>query len=117
MPVCDIVYVGATAPSDAWLDCLRPRGRMLFPLTPNTGMGAMLLVTRTASGKFAAQFICGAMFIPCVGARDGETAQKLSEAFKRGDMGNVRSLQRETSPYPTCWCSGRNWWLSTFPVE
>lgn len=114
-PICDIVYVnaGATAPLDMWLDSLRDGGRLLFPLTPNQGGGAMLLVTRTATSEFAAQFVCGAMFIPCVGARDDETAQKLSDAFKRGELGHVRSLRRSTSPDATCWCSGRGWWLST----
>ena len=68
-------------------------------------------------GAGTAQFVCGAMFIPCVGARDDETAQKLSDAFKRGDMGNVRSLRRDTSPDATCWLSGRGWWLSAAPLE
>jgi len=117
-PACDIVYVnaGATAPMDVWLDSLRPGGRLLFPLTPDQGFGGMLLVTRAETGGFAAQFICGAMFIPCAGARDDETAQKLSDAFKRGNMGNVRSLHRATSPDETCWISGLGWWLSTAPV-
>jgi protein-L-isoaspartate(D-aspartate) O-methyltransferase len=114
-PICDIVYVnaGATAPLDMWLDCLRDGGRLLFPLTPAQGAGAMLLVTRTATSEFTAQFVCGAMFIPCVGARDDETAQKLSDAFKRGDLANVRSLRRGTLPDASSWCSGRGWWLST----
>lgn len=118
-PTCDIVYVsaGATAPLAVWLDSLRTGGRLLFPLTPAQGGGGMLLVTRTATSRFASQFVCGAMFIPCVGARDDETAQKLSDAFKRGDMGNVRSLRRDTSPDASCWCSGRGWWLSTSQVE
>jgi protein-L-isoaspartate(D-aspartate) O-methyltransferase len=119
LPTCDIIYVnaGATAPLDIWLDSLRVGGRLLFPLTPTQGFGGMLLVTRTTADSFAAQFICGAMFIPCVGARDDETGQKLSEAFRRGDMGNVRSLHRNESPDETCWCSGRGWWLSTVPAE
>lgn len=114
-PICDIVYVsaGATAPLDIWLDCLRDGGRLLFPLTPDEGAGAMLLVTRKTTAEFTAQFVCGAMFIPCVGARDDETAQKLSDAFKRGDLGNVKSLRRGTLPDASCWCSGLGWWLST----
>jgi protein-L-isoaspartate(D-aspartate) O-methyltransferase len=49
-----------------------------------TGAGGMLLVTRTDSNRFDARFACPAMFVPCMGARDEETAQKLSVAFKRG---------------------------------
>jgi protein-L-isoaspartate(D-aspartate) O-methyltransferase len=61
---------------------------------------------------FDARFLCPAMFVPCVGARDEETAQKLSVAFKRGDFRNVRSLRRNSQPDETCWCAGDGWWLS-----
>jgi protein-L-isoaspartate(D-aspartate) O-methyltransferase len=120
LPPCDVIYVnaGATAPLDRWLDALRPGGRLLFPLTPAQGAGAMLLVTRAPGDRFAARFVCGAMFIPCVGARDDETAGKLAQAFKRGDMAGVRSLRRgDAAPDASCWCAGRGWWLSTSVVE
>lgn len=124
LPPCDVIYVNAaaTAPLDIWLDALRPRGRLLFPLTPADGpggspaAGAMLLVTRNENNSFAARFLSPAMFIPCIGARDDVTASKLSEAFKRGDMRNVRSLHRQTPPDETSWCSGEGWWLSTAPA-
>lgn len=119
LPTCNIIYVnaGATAPLESWLDALRPGGRLLFPLTPDgpggtPGAGGMLLVTQTPAG-FGARFIMPVMFIPCVGARDDETAKKLADAFHRGDMKNVRSLRRHTVPDDTCWCSGNGWWLST----
>ncbi|HEV2988561.1 MAG TPA: rRNA adenine N-6-methyltransferase family protein [Candidatus Angelobacter sp.] len=121
LPACDVIYVnaGATAPLDIWLDALRPGGRLLFPLTPAEGpggmpgAGGMLLVTQSSPNHFDARFLYPVMFIPCVGARDEETAKKLSEAFKRGDMKNVQSLRRNTTPDDTCWCSGNGWWLST----
>ena len=122
LPSCDLIYVnaGATAPLDVWLDALRPGGRLLFPLTPDgvgpmPGAGGMLLVeaTRTPADSFNARFIMPVMFIPCVGARDPETAKNLATAFQRGDMKNVRSLRRGSPPDETCWCSGRGWWLST----
>jgi protein-L-isoaspartate(D-aspartate) O-methyltransferase len=127
MPDCDVIYVnaGATAPLDIWLDALRPNGRLLFPLTPADGpgempgAGAMLLITRASKDRFDARFVSRAMFIDCVGARDDQTAAKLSEAFKRGDFRSVRSLRRNTPPDKTCWCSGNGWWLSTsyFPSQ
>jgi protein-L-isoaspartate(D-aspartate) O-methyltransferase len=120
LPSCNLIYVnaGATTPLSLWLDALLPGGRLLFPLTPDgagamPGPGGMLLVTRTRSGSFDARFIMPVMFIPCVGARDPETAKKLAAAFQRGDMKNVRSLHRNTTPDETCWCSGPGWWLST----
>jgi protein-L-isoaspartate(D-aspartate) O-methyltransferase len=121
LPECDAIYVnaGATAPLDIWLDALRPNGRLLFPLTPADGpggmpgAGAMLLITRLPNGNYAARFVCAAMFIPCMGARDEETAARLTAAFARGDSANVRSLQRKTPPDETVWCAGQGWWLST----
>jgi protein-L-isoaspartate(D-aspartate) O-methyltransferase len=119
-PSCDVIYVnaGATAPLDSWLDALRLSGRLLFPLTPDgvgqmPGAGGMLLITRIKDECFDARFISPAMFIPCVGAHDGNIATKLAEAFKGGDLVNVRSLHRRTPPDESCWCSGDTWWLST----
>ncbi len=121
LPVCDAIYVnaGATAPLDVWLDALQLNGRLLFPLTPADGpggmpgAGGMILVTRTATDHFDARFVCAAMFVPCFGARDEETAERLSAAFKRGDSNNVRTLRRNSKPDDTCWCAGNGWWLST----
>lgn len=124
LPECDAIYVnaGATDPLDVWLDALRASGRLLFPLTPSDaptgvpGAGGMLLVTRATTDSFHARFICHAMFIPCLGARDNDTASKLSEAFRRGDMNKVRSLHRNVHVDETCWCSGKRWWLSTSAI-
>ncbi len=121
LPECDAFYVnaGATAPLSIWLDALRPNGRLLFPLTPSDGPGGMpgaggiLLITRSEGDRYEARFLCPAMFIPCIGARDEETAAKLSVAFKRGDFRNVKSLRRGTEPDETCWCAGNGWWLSS----
>ncbi|HEX3556810.1 MAG TPA: protein-L-isoaspartate(D-aspartate) O-methyltransferase [Thermoanaerobaculia bacterium] len=118
LPECDILYgsAGVTGPLDSWLDAIRPGGRLLVPLTPAQGAGAMLLVTRTSPDRFEARFVCRAMFIPCTGARDEETAQRLTEAFKREDMKDVKSLRRGTPPDETCWCAGPGWWLSTSQI-
>ena len=114
LPACDGIYVnaGATGPPDVWLDALRPGGRLLFPLTPAQGAGGMLLITRTTDDRYEARFVLRALFIPCLGARDDETAQKLTAAFQRDDLKDVRSLRRDTQPDDTCWCSGNGWWLS-----
>lgn len=123
LPECDVVYVnaGATGPMSAWLDCLRPGGRLLFPLTAAQGQGAMLLITRTVNGGFAAKFVIPAAFIHCSGARDEELGKKLLEAFISGGLWNlanknrvwgVKSLRRNTHPDDTCWLAGNGWWLS-----
>jgi protein-L-isoaspartate(D-aspartate) O-methyltransferase len=121
LPVCDAIYVNAaaTAPLNVWLDALQLNGRLLFPLTPADGpggmpgLGGMLLVKLNDTDRFDARFVCPTMFVSSVGARDEETAQKLSVAFKRGDFRNVRPLRRNSQPDDTCWCAGNGWRLSS----
>ena len=114
LPDCDVLYVnaGATEPCAAWLDALRPNGRLLFPMTPDRGAGGMLLVAKRERG-FAARFLVQIQFIPCVGARDEATARRLGETFKSGGWRNVKSLHRDDAPDESCWFSGNGWWLST----
>lgn len=116
LPYADVIYVsaGATAPLDIWLDALRPKGRLIFPLTPAEGVGAMLLLTRRSDDRFDASFIAPALFVPCVGGRDDKTAQSLTEAFRRGGLESVSSLYRNKPVDATCWFAGEGWWLSTF---
>jgi protein-L-isoaspartate(D-aspartate) O-methyltransferase len=118
LPDSDVVYVsaGATAPQRVWLEALRGGGRLLFPLTDARGAGAVLMITRTSSGAFRAEFVSSVMFIPCVGARDEATEARLGAAFERGDVQKVRSLRLRGEPDQTCWFAGRDWWLSTAEV-
>jgi protein-L-isoaspartate(D-aspartate) O-methyltransferase len=115
LPACDILYVnaGATEPLAVWLDALRPMGRLLFPMTPDTGVGAMLLVTKQEDGSFAARFLLQAQFVACIGARNEATAQKLTEAFQGSSWTKVKSLHRNDEVDESCWCSGPGWRLST----
>lgn len=115
LPECDAVYVnaGATGPLSIWLDALRPKGRLLFPMTPGEGAGAMLLVTKLEDGGFAARFLMQVQFVPCIGARDEATAQRLSEAFRSSGWTNVKSLHRNDALDESCWFAGDGWWLST----
>ena len=115
LPACDILYVnaGATEPLAVWLDALHPRGRLLFPMTPEGGVGAMLLVTKQEDGRFTARFLLQAQFVPCVGARNEATQQKLAEAFRNSNWTKVTSLHRNDAPNDSCWVSGPGWWLST----
>lgn len=116
LPACDVLYVnaGATEPLGVWLDALRPNGRLLFPMTPAAGVGAMLLITKLDGGALAARFLVQAQFVPCIGARNETTAQKLTDAFRNGNWSKVTSLHRNDVPTEdSCWCSGAGWWLST----
>ena len=119
LPSCDVLYVnaGATHPLPAWLDALKIGGRLIFPLTPNDGLGCMLLVTRVAENTYAANIVSRAAFIPCLGARDESTSKELALALEKQSLKSVRSLRRDNSPDRTAWCVGSGWWLSTAVAE
>ena len=114
LPGADVIYVnaGATAPMAVWLDALRPEGRLIFPLTPDAGIGGMLLVARREDGPYAAHFVSGAVFFPCTGARDAGEAERLAAAFAAGGAIDVRRLHRGTNPDASCWLAGEGWWFS-----
>jgi protein-L-isoaspartate(D-aspartate) O-methyltransferase len=115
LPQCDVLYVnaGATRPVPAWLDALAVGGRLLFPLTPDEGIGAMLLITRQDQEAYSARFLFQAQFVPCLGARNYEEGTRLTAAFRTGNWGKVKSLHRNKMLDGTCWCFGSDWWLST----
>ena len=115
LPECDAIYVnaGATEPLAAWLDTLRPGGRLLFPLTPAAGAGGMLLVTKRDNEMYSARFLMQVQFVPCVGARNEATADRLTEAFRGRRWPEVKTLHRDNVPDESCWCAGDGWWLST----
>jgi protein-L-isoaspartate(D-aspartate) O-methyltransferase len=115
LPEADVIYVcaGAAQPSRLWLDALRPKGRLLFPLAPAGVFGGMLRITRPEQGaNWPAKFVSRAGFIGCVGLQDKEAGERLAEAFSKG-WERVRSLRRDGSPDESCWFAGDGWWLST----
>lgn len=120
LPKVDAVYVnaGITQPSMAWLDALRPDGRLVFPLQPVGAFGGMLLVRRPRRGMaWPARFVCPASFIPCQGRQDDETGRRLTAAFSGDGWRTVRSLRLDDSPDGTCWLEGDGWWLSAVAPE
>lgn len=114
LPSSDIIYVsaGSTAPLRVWLDALRPGGRLVLPLTPGSGRGAMLRITKKQTG-LAADFLCDAYFIACAGAQAAEEKKGLARAFAHDGSDNVRQLHLDCRPDDTCWVQGKGWWLST----
>lgn len=115
IPKADVIYVnaGVTHPLPSWLDAINIGGRLLFPLTPDSGYGGVVLVTRRSSTAYAAQVVMRAAFIPCAGARNQAIAGSVAEAFETKAIGAVRSLRRDEQPNETAWCIGTGWWLST----
>jgi protein-L-isoaspartate(D-aspartate) O-methyltransferase len=115
LPECDVLYVNAAAaePLAVWLDALRPGGRLLFPLAPEEGSGAMLLVTRRAEDPWSARFLGSVQFVACTGAQNAQAGRALRAAFQQGGSERVRYLHRNSEPDERCWCAGRGWWLGT----
>ena len=111
----DAIFVnaGATHPRPIWLDSLRPRGRLLLPLTGLSRTGWVLKVIRQDQG-YAAQFVSSIVIFPCAGARDPDTARLLDEAFMSGGWAAVHSLRRDVHPGETsCWLHTDTLCLST----
>lgn len=116
-PEADVIYVnaGVSALAEAWMDAIRPGGRLLVPLTAGW-MGAVLLFTHVNAQLFEARTVSPTAIIPCVGGQDEVMAKRLTEAFgSPGSAGAtaVRSLRRGTLPDDSCWLAGDSWWLST----
>jgi len=116
----DVLFVnaGATHPLEAWLDALRPGGRLLLPLTfepvPGApGKGAVLRVIRRDDG-FDARFVSMVAIYPCAGARDPEQGLALGLALRAGGWEKVRSLSRAPHEKDAgCWLHGKGWCLRT----
>jgi protein-L-isoaspartate(D-aspartate) O-methyltransferase len=120
LPQADAIYVSAAAshPVRAWLDALKPGGRLVFPLQAVNSSGAMLMVTRPEHGEsWPARLLTGVVFIPCEGAQDAEMGRKLDEAFRRGGQAGVRSLRFGGAPSKSDWVRGDGWTLSTEPAK
>ncbi len=101
-----IVNAGVTHPLPAWLDALRPNGRMLLPLTTDRADGIVLRIERHDE-NFAARSISGVRIYPCAGARDPAAERALIRALARGGAHFIRSLRRDPhAPCATCFLHG-----------
>ena len=115
LPKVDAVYVcaGITQPSWAWIEALKPGGRLLFPLQPQGSMGGMLLIERPESGvRWPARIVSRAFFIGCIGQQDDEAGTRMKEAFA-GKWNEVKSFRSDVIDKNTCWYAADDWWLST----
>ncbi len=122
----DAVYVNFSVerPADAWIDRLKPDGRVIFPLglpRPRPSSwggthalhGAGLLVTRHETG-LAVRWLGRAFFVCADGelSNPGPERQALQAAFEGGGIEFVRSLiwRRPARP-ERCWFTGSGWAL------
>ena len=114
LPDGDVIYVNASAsaPDVAWLEALKPGGRLIFPWQALRQRGGIALqVTRTAHGYRAAA-IMEVAFIPCVGAMsDPASGPRASTS----DVMETRSiwLTQERPPDGTAIVVYDQVWLSS----
>lgn len=109
-----VASAGATHPQPSWLAALKPAGKLLFPLAPAKGPGAMALLTRKSEKIFAAELHFGTYFIPFTGACDPAVASHLSSALDRDQGKVVQSLRLDPhDKTDTCWLHGAGWCFST----
>ena len=90
LPQSDLIYVnaGVAAPPVAWLQRLRPQGRMIFPWRPSDSVALTLLVTRRAHG-LEVKPLMPVWFIPCVGASETGSCLRTPDLE---EAQNVRSV-------------------------
>lgn len=117
-----LVNAGVTHPDPTWLDHLRDRGRLLFPLTfdaggSTIGKGSIVRVKRTDSRLEAAVGWMVAIFQSTAGRSPEMNAvvqKAISTGFMSGRLSAVRSLRRDThQPDESCWLHATDWCLST----
>ena len=108
-----VVSAGATHPLPAWLNAVKPGGKLLFPMTVTNGPGVMMLLTRRREDSFAVRLLCGVAFIDFSGARDPEVSNQLGKALRRDQGAPVRSLRGDGhEKEESCWLHGEEWCFS-----
>jgi protein-L-isoaspartate(D-aspartate) O-methyltransferase len=80
LPPSDLIYVnaGVVVPPHAWLQALRPRGRMILPWRPSEAAGLAIIIAREPGG-FSVKPLMASYFIPCVGASDAAECQRVPD--------------------------------------
>jgi protein-L-isoaspartate(D-aspartate) O-methyltransferase len=121
----EVIYVnaGATQPARAWLEGLKPGGRLILPLTTDKGFGgaidagkimqrgAVFRIERQAQ-DYLAKWISPVVIYPCAGNRDAQAEQRLARALETGNPRQVTRLIRDGAvPEDRIWLKGDGWAL------
>ena len=112
----DLVYVNAGVQQlpRPWIDALSPGGRLVVPLVPGSGQGAVFAICREAQG-YSARLLGPARFVPCIGTQDAALGERLEATFRSAALTTVRSLQLGREPPASACIAGDGWWLSSDP--
>ena len=119
LPLCDAIYVnaGATRPASQWLNALKDGGRLVFPLlgSASSGAGVSVLVVRVKD-SYVARVLGHCRFIPCADAFDPKEADRVTAAFRSGELWTTQSLIRSDKADESAVLVGEGWWLSSSPL-
>jgi protein-L-isoaspartate(D-aspartate) O-methyltransferase len=110
-----VINAGATHPMPIWLTSLRPGGRLLVPLTADSGRGSVFRIDRLPPlGGFSAKIVSGVGIFPCAGARARDAEATLANVLAGGGQRFVRSLRCDPHVRDeTCWLHGDGFCFST----
>lgn len=79
-----VAFAGVTHPPPAWIEHLRPDARLLLPVTGRNWWGAMVMFNRKGDAFDGISLgRCG--FIPCDGARDDQTAERIDRLWAKSE--------------------------------
>jgi protein-L-isoaspartate(D-aspartate) O-methyltransferase len=105
---CDamLINAGTTHPHPQWLRRLRPKGRLIVPLTvavtPTIGQGVMAKIVRELGG-FSAEVVTVLAIFSCTNARDALLEPFMAKALTSGSLLRLRSIRRDVhQPADTC---------------
>jgi protein-L-isoaspartate(D-aspartate) O-methyltransferase len=116
-----LVNAGVTHPPGAWLDALRPGGRMILPLTAsmppmgNIGKGLLLLLTRTEDpASMTARVLTFVAIFNAVGVRDEAIGVEVAKALQTMPFPQLKRLRRDEHVKGAgCWLHTTTFCLTT----
>lgn len=116
-----LVNVGMTHPHQAWLQALRPGGRLVLPLTctmvqmgPTIGKGVILLISATGEADaLDVRVVTMVAIYSAIGIRDASMNDRLGKAFMRSPWPSIKRLRRDShEASPSCWLHGDTFCLT-----
>ena len=115
IPPSDIIYVnaGVVAPPLAWLEALKPGGRLVFPWRPAAKVALALMVRRMDDG-FAVEPLMHAYFIPCIGASEAPAGSQPPAYTGAWGSRSIR-LTRDEEPDASATAVYGDIWFSSAP--
>lgn len=114
-----LINAGVTHPLDAWLDAVKPGGRIAIPLTmaltPAIGKGLIILLTRSSDPmSFDARVVGFAAIYNAAGIRDEALGRAIGAAMQKQPFPALQRLRRDRhEPAASCWLHRDGACLST----